>query len=310
MNTRTTAKLAKALWVHRLMVAGTVWTLAAASLAGAEPAESPVPGPATETARTLDATDFAGTLLDRGRELPAVKPVDPPTTLSDLDTAEAELAEYDPWAGFNEKTFAFNHGFDTYVLKPVARAYGKVVPNVVQGAVRNVFDNVGAFRRIINMTLQGRWDDSGQELGRFVINTVFGFGGFIDAAPSFGVADRKEADTGQTFGVWGADPGPYVVLPLLPSFTVRDGVGFLFDAAMNPINWVAPFAATVSLETERQVNDRTLNLELYTNAEESVFDLYAAVRNGYLQTRQGLIREGRSSSGLARRPQLILSGDK
>ena len=39
------------------------------------------------------------------------------------------------------------------------------------------------------------------------------------------------------------------------------------------------------------VNDRSLNLEKYQGVEEATLDLYAAVRNAYLQKRARAIRE-------------------
>src|SRR2546429_3331749 len=41
------------------------------------------------------------------------------------------------------------------------------------------------------------------------------------------------SDFGQTLGIWGVGPGPYLVLPFLPPLTVRDGVGYAADGAMN-----------------------------------------------------------------------------
>jgi len=41
------------------------------------------------------------------------------------------------------------------------------------------------------------------------------------------------------------------------------------------------------------VNDRSLNLDLFQGIEESTVDLYSSVRNGYLQRRARLIKEGR-----------------
>ena len=219
------------------------------------------------------------------------------TSLKELDTADCELDEYDPWEPFNEKTFAFNRGFDAHVFKPAAKVYGHVLPNWVQHAVGNAFENLGGFRRIVNTTLQGRFNDSGQEVGRMVINTFFGLGGFIDAAPSFGVG-KAQADTGQTLGAWGASPGPYLVMPLLPPLTVRDAVGLAFDEALNPLSWVVPFAPSLAASAEQRLNERSANLELYDHVEESVFDLYSAVRNGYLQQRRRAINEGCASREL------------
>jgi phospholipid-binding lipoprotein MlaA len=245
-----------------------------------------------------------------GSEEPAPSaPASDDTSLADLEQAEAGLAEYDPWLGFNEKTFAFNHGLDRRVIKPVATAYDTVVPNLAQRAVRNFFENIGSFRRILNTALQGRFDDMGQEFGRFFINTTFGVGGLIDAAPSFGVRPRTVADTGQTFGVWGLGPGPYLVIPVLPPLTVRDAFGYGIDSLLDPMVWVFPFTTLLGITAERTVNERSLNLELFENVEETVFDLYSAVRNGYLQRRAKAVELGRQGS-VFRRERLILSGDE
>jgi phospholipid-binding lipoprotein MlaA len=204
--------------------------------------------------------------------------------------------EYDPWIKFNEKTFDFNYWFDRRVLKPVAKAYDKVVPDPVQLNIRNAFDNVGAVRRIINAVFQGRFRIAGGELGRFLFNTVVGVGGLFDVARSELGLEQTDVDTGQTLGVWGAGPGPYLVIPLLPPLTVRDGFGYVVDALMNPLTWIAPTAASIALTAERTVNERSLNLEAFETVEETVLDLYSAVRNGYLQRRSKLVEEGRAGS--------------
>ncbi len=300
------------------LFAAVLWSLSGATLAGAElrpaveaadeyPFAAPVASPVGEGGNGPATADVTGAPLakaETGADTPA------PDTISRAPfEGEEELAEYDPWMKFNEKTFAFNYGLDRRVIKPVAKVYNKVVPNFVQQAVKNVFENVGSFRRIINTALQGRFDAMGQEFGRFFINTVFGLGGFIDAAPSFGVG-KLEADTGQTFGVWGLGPGPYLVVPVLPPLTVRDATGFAFDVALDPLTWVAPFLVTLGLTAEKTVNQRSLNLELFENVEETVFDLYSAVRNGYLQRRQKLVQEGIAGSPFGRRERLILSTDR
>ena len=207
---------------------------------------------------------------------------------------EEARVEYDPWKRFNKKTFAFNHSLDSHVIEPVARAYDTVVPNWAQRAVTNMAANVGSVRRIASTGLQGRFNDMGQELGRFVINTIFGLGGFVNAAPSFGVKEGTTADMGQTFGVWGAGPGPYLVVPFLPPLTLRDAFGFVFDTALDPVTWVAPIGALAGATGEKTVNTRSLNLELYEGVEETTLDLYSAVESAYLQQRDAAVLEGRA----------------
>jgi len=211
-----------------------------------------------------------------------------------LEAQEEAFVEYDPWKRFNQKTFAFNHSVDSHVIEPVARAYDKVVPNWAQRAVTNEAANVGSVRRIVSTALQGRFNDMGQELGRFVINTMFGLGGLVNAAPSFGVAEGTTADMGQTFGAWGAGPGPYVVVPFLPPLTLRDAFGFVFDTALDPVTWVAPIGALAGATGEKTVNTRSLNLELYEGVEETTLDLYSAVESAYLQQRDAAVLDGRA----------------
>jgi phospholipid-binding lipoprotein MlaA len=201
-----------------------------------------------------------------------------------------EIAEYDPWESFNRTMFDFNRQLDRYVLKPVAKVWNFVVPGLAQQSLANAFDNIAMPRRLINSLLQLKIEGAGRELARFFINISMGVGGFFDAATDLGIA-RSDEDTGQTLGYYGVGPGPYLVLPFLPPLTVRDGFGFAADGAMQPIGYVAPFAASVGMRAGQLVNDRSLNLETFEEFEQITFDLYSATRNAYLQRRQRLIEE-------------------
>ena len=64
------------------------------------------------------------------------------------------------------------------------------------------------------------------------------------------------------------------------------------DSFMNPLSYVVPFLwIGISLKLGEIVNDRALNLDLFQGFEESVVDLYSAVRHGYLRRREQLIKE-------------------
>ncbi len=214
----------------------------------------------------------------------------------------AEVVEADPWEPFNSKMFFFNHDIlDRYVLKPVAKGWAIVLPEVARRSLRNVVDNTNVLPRLVNSLVQGKFTGAGREAARFTINSSVGLGGFLDIAKDgFGI-DKSDEDTGQTLGFYGVGPGPYLVLPLFPPMTVRDGIGYAVDAAMNPINYLIPFAANADGGTTAgaligigfvdAVNRRSLNLERYEEVEETVVDLYSAVRNGYLQKREAKIKE-------------------
>jgi phospholipid-binding lipoprotein MlaA len=206
------------------------------------------------------------------------------------DEFDDEFLEYDPWEGFNRTMFNFNQRVDRYVLKPVARVWNFVVPELMQQSLSNAFDNVAMPRRFINSLFQLKIEGAGRELARFFINISMGIGGFFDPATELGIR-RSDEDFGQTLGYWGVRPGPFLVLPLLPPLTVRDGFGFAADAATQPLSYIAPFEASVGMRGGQMVNDRSLNLEAFEEFEQATFDLYTAVRNAYLQRRQRLIEE-------------------
>jgi len=249
-------------------------------------------------------------------QIPAPAHSSPPSTQSDepLDpfarADEGAGEEYDPWEPMNANIFEFNLKVDRFVLKPVAKGYNFVMPDLVQVGVSNIFSNLRFAPRFLNNVFQGKVKGAGIEVGRFLINSTAGLAGFFDLARKVDLVTPEE-DFGQTLGFYGVKPGPYLVLPFLPPFTVRDFVGFVGDVFLNPINWlVAPIIEvnnvpsviarhnrmTSSLiQTGSRVgeiiNERSRNLEKYQGVEEATLDLYTAVRNAYLQTRTQAIRE-------------------
>ncbi len=218
--------------------------------------------------------------------------------------------EYDPWEPMNANIFEFNRQVDRFVLKPVARGYNFVMPDLVQVGVSNVFSNLRFTPRFLNNVFQGKFKGAGIEVGRFLLNSTLGMAGFFDLAKEVDLVTSEE-DLGQTLGFYGVKPGAYLVLPFLPPFTVRDFVGYVGDVFLNPINWlVAPIIEvnnvpsiiahknrmTTSLvqigsRVGEIVNERSRNLEKFQGVEEATLDLYTAVRNAYLQKRAKAILE-------------------
>ena len=215
-----------------------------------------------------------------------------PTELATAATAPGEDFEDDPWEGFNEKMFSFNREvLDRFLLKPIATGWDFILPDMVQRGFRNMFDNIDVVRRVVNNGLQLKLTGAATELARFTINSTIGVVGFFDVAKdAFGIEQRDE-DTGQTFGVWGAGPGPYLILPFLPPSTVRDGIGYLLDGAMFPPSYFIPWWGTLAGTFTETVNERSLNLDRFERVAESTVDLYGAVRNAYLQRRAAAIKQ-------------------
>jgi phospholipid-binding lipoprotein MlaA len=205
---------------------------------------------------------------------------------------DAAIEEYDPWESFNESMFTFNRNLDKYVLKPAAQAYNFVVPDELQQMIDRGFDNIRVVPRVVNNLLQAKWAGAGREIARFLINSVVGIAGLWDMAKQEWGIEKSKEDFGQTLGVWGAGPGPYLILPFLPPMTIRDGIGTAVDGAMDPLSYFLPFIwERFAMKAGDIVNDRSLNLELFEGVEETTVDLYTAVRNAYLQRRARQIKE-------------------
>ena len=203
-------------------------------------------------------------------------------------------APYDPLEPFNDKVFEFNRGFDRVLLKPVAQGYAAVVPPPVQTGIHNAVENLDVVRKVVNNVLQGKPARAGREAARFVVNSTLGVAGLFDVAEKMGLASADQ-DMGITLGLHGLGHGAYLVLPLLPPTTVRDGAGTVADSLMNPLRWLAPYYVSLSIRGVGLVNTRARNMEAFEQLERSI-DPYGAARNAYLQIRRRKLEQARSSA--------------
>jgi phospholipid-binding lipoprotein MlaA len=198
--------------------------------------------------------------------------------------------EYDPWQGCNRKIFSFNDTLDEWVLEPVAKGWDFITPKPVEHGISNFFGNLRFPIDLVNNLLQGKGVGGAKTLGRFAINTTLGAGGFLDPASQLGLGPQTE-DFGQTLGVWGVGPGPYLVLPLLGPSSLRDAPALGVDAvtAITPFfidSWILVGARVVDV-----VNTRAQFLKEVADAKAASLDFYVFVRNAYLQRRQALIED-------------------
>ena len=139
------------------------------------------------------------------------------------------LVRWDPIEPVNRHIYRMNARFDRWVLLPVAHVYD-YIPQIGRTGVANFFSNFNELTTLANSILQVSPQKTGWTTGRLVVNSTLGVAGLFDWATRWGMPDYDE-DLGQTFGHWGAGPGPYVVLPLLGPSSLRDGLGFAGDRA-------------------------------------------------------------------------------
>lgn len=204
----------------------------------------------------------------------------------------------DPYEGFNRKMYAFNEGVDKAVLKPVAKGYVAVVPRIARRGVTNFFTNLGMVVTTFNDLMQGKGSKVPVDFARFTTNLVFGLGGVIDVASELQIEYRNE-DFGQTMGYWGAESGPYLILPLLGPSTVRDGAGLAVDFVVSPFFYVEDDSAGVrwSLFALDVVDTRANLLEAEKFLDTASLDRYSFLRDSYLQRREYLIHDGNPPAG-------------
>lgn len=194
----------------------------------------------------------------------------------------------DPYEGYNRAMFKFNDTVDTYALKPVATVYRDVTPSFVQTGVGNFFGNLSDAWSGVNNLLQGKGGDGMTDITRFALNSTLGVLGLFDVATPAGLEKHKE-DFGQTLGVWGLEPGPYLVLPLLGPSTVRDTVALPADFAGNIWRYKEPthvrnIGAGINL-----IDTRASLLDAGNLLEDASLDRYEFLRDGYLQRRENQV---------------------
>lgn len=198
----------------------------------------------------------------------------------------------DPGRGTNEVIFRFNNKLDTLFLEPVAKGYDKASPGPIQAAIGNFFDNLKLPRTFVNDLLQAKGAKAADDVGRLLVNTLFGLGGFIDVASARDMP-RNEEDFGQTLGVWGVSGGPYVVLPVVGApfngpNNIRDIAAWPVDIATDPTTWVN----ALGLGVVRTIDARARYLDELGQLRKDSIDFYVGVRDLYLQSRESDVRDG------------------
>ena len=196
----------------------------------------------------------------------------------------------DPWERFNRSVFNFNETLDRAIAKPVAKGYVKVTPRVVRLGISNAYSNLDTVPTIINDVLQGKFGQAGHDSARFLLNSTLGLGGLFDPASAAGL-EYNDEDLGQTFGKWGIESGPYLMLPILGPSTMRDAFSRLADTYMEPVYYLEDDSTRYLIRLGELLDDRANLLELDSQLERT-FDRYAFVRNAWLQRREYQVKDG------------------
>ena len=221
---------------------------------------------------------------------------DPLDDYDDLPVANADIA--DPLEPWNRFWFGFNDVLYRGVFKPINKGYEAVTPVELRSGLRNFFHNLLFPVRFFNCLLQGEFMDAGVEASRFIINTTAGFGGLMNpgarAKPLW--SDEPDViDTAQTFGRWGMGDGFYIVWPVIGPTTVRTSLGWVGDAAINPMAYVSPDWIPWAVSGGRALANMGGILNNYESIRRIAVEPYLAVRGAYVQASRSQIPHGPSA---------------
>ena len=194
----------------------------------------------------------------------------------------------DPWEGMNRGIYRFNDVLDRYALKPVAKGYKAITPEIVRTGITNFFATLRSPLDVMNDLLQGKVKQAGADTLRFVVNSTVGVVGGLDVGARINLPLHDE-DFGQTLGVWGVPSGPYFVMPFFGPSSVRDAFGFGVDAVANPRRRLVSNTVDISLLAVDVVNSRASLLDLESIVQG---DRYLFIRDLYLQRREYSVKDG------------------
>ena len=203
----------------------------------------------------------------------------------------ATTSPRDPLEPMNRVIYRFNDTVDTVLVRPIAEGYRFVLPQFVRTGISNFFSNIGDVLVALNNLLQGKVVNALSDLGRVVVNTTIGLGGLFDVASPIGLEKHNE-DFGQTLGFWGIGDGPYLMLPLLGPSNLRDAVGTVVGAKLDPIGFVNVMRLRNSLWGTRVLSQRADLLDTSRILETAALDPYEFLRDAYLQRRRNLVFDG------------------
>jgi len=219
-----------------------------------------------------------------------IHPMDEIDEFGDIEEPQEEkgssLTISDPLEPLNRAVFYFNDKLYLYLLRPISTGYAFIIPSPARKSTKNFFYNIAFPVRFINNLFQANFHGAAIELGRFTVNTFFGFAGLIDLAsrPDINLP-KQHTDLGHTFCAYGIKEGIFLNLPILGPSTIRDAVGTAGDLFLHPVSWLDSEKAILGITTYEKINTTSLTSGEYESFKKASLDPYTAMKNGYIQYR-------------------------
>ena len=197
----------------------------------------------------------------------------------------------DPLEPYNRAITTFNDRAYFYALKPVAKGYAKVVPEMVRMSIDRCFKNLEFPIRLVNNLLQLKLKGAGIESARFVINSTIGIAGFGDPAKKWFHLEPCEEDFGQTLGYYKMGSVFYIVWPFIGPSNLRDTIGKAGDIFTQPATYLVDWWILLAARAFEEINYTSLHIGEYETMKKEALDYYLFIRDAYEQMRIKEIKE-------------------
>lgn len=202
--------------------------------------------------------------------------------VEDIQSKHSCYVVNDPFENFNRSMFKFNTTLDGMIVRPIVGIYIGIVPEWPRDRAHNFFDNLREPLTLVNNVLQGDGEAASKTFGRFLVNTLFGLGGFLDFASFFDL-DKRVQKFDDTLSRYKISYGSYLVLPLIGTTTTRGAVGKVGDYFINPINYPLSAKKKFYYATADNLDQRIQYHDIINATRKSSVDYYGKVRSMYIQ---------------------------
>lgn len=175
----------------------------------------------------------------------------------------------DTCENFNRKIFIFNSRLNQHVIRPINIVWASVMPKYGMTRVQNFYTNLEFPVRLTSCLLQKDFKSSKTETVRFLTNTTLGIGGLYDPAKNKFKIEPRQEDMGQVLAHYNVKKGPYIVLPIIPSGSIRDIAGQVLDCPLNPSSYIV--GPVVMMAKAVSLVNKTTNLQSIAKTINSTY---------------------------------------
>ena len=191
-----------------------------------------------------------------------------------------EFIGEDKFENFNRKIFNFNLGLNKYIIRPVHILWASIMPEFGMDRIKSATDNIEYPIRLMSSLIQRDFNAVKTETKRFLVNSTIGLGGMFDPAKRFLHLDPSEENMEQALEKCHLKPGPYLVLPVISSTSLRGALGRILDTALNPGSYIAtPILAMV--KAGLTINKTSYMQPFITMVESTYADPYDIAKKAY-----------------------------